>query len=318
MGLCLLQFGEFLVSKLNALLRKRGCILSFVASLTAALASPALADSSTMMLRMEKGMSLGQYYTRVQDSLINAGLLRQDRTLRDAPSTPHKLARDFAEIALRSEYGGSLGASGSGSRKPVMRWETPVRLNVIFGASVSPEQRQKDQRSVVSYMKKLSKITGHPVKHTNKGTNFHVLVVNDAERKSLATTLRKMVPNLNNGSIRAVERMKPNHFCMVIASPYADRKNGYQSVVAIIRAEHPEIMRAACIQEELAQGMGLPNDCNYARPSIFNDDQEFGLLTQHDEHLLRMLYHPALTSGMPRKDAVPLLKTIATQVSARR
>lgn len=269
------------------------------------------------MFRMEKGMSLGQYYSRVQESLINAGLLRQDRVVANAPSTPHKLARDFAEIALRSEYGGSLGASGSGSRKPVMRWEVPVRMNVVFGASVTAEQRLKDQRSIVSYMKRLSKITGHPVQHTNKGSNFHVLVVNDAERKSLATTLRKMVPNLNNASIRAVERMKPNHFCMVIASPYADRKNGYQSVVAIIRAEHPEMMRTACIQEELAQGMGLPNDCNYARPSIFNDDQEFGLLTKHDERLLQMLYHPALTSGMPRKQAQPLLKQIAAQVVAR-
>lgn len=262
-------------------------------------------------------MSLVQYYTRVQESLINAGLLRQERALKNAPSTPHKLARDFAEIALRSEYGSSLSASGSGSRKPVMRWEVPVRMNVVFGASVDAEQRRKDQRSIVSYMNRLSKITGHPVKHTNKGANFHVLVVNDAERKSLATTLRKMVPNLNSASIRAVERMKPNHFCMVIASPYRNPKDGYQSVVAIVRAEHPDMMRTACIQEELAQGMGLPNDCNYARPSIFNDDQEFGLLTQHDERLLKMLYHPALHSGMPRKEAVPKLKQIAAQVVAR-
>ena len=303
--------------KLTASLLKGSCIVSLVASLTAVTVTPSFADSSRAMFRMEKGMSLGQYYTRVQDSLINAGLLRQERSLKNAPSTPTKLARDFAEIALRSEYGGSLGASGSGSRKPVMRWEVPVKMNVVFGSSVAPDQRLQDQRAIVNYMKRLSKITGHPVTQTNKGSNFHVLVVNDAERKSLATTLRKMVPNLNSASIRAVERMKPNHFCMVIASPYADRKNGYQSVVAIIRAEHPNMMRTACIQEELAQGMGLPNDCHYARPSIFNDDQEFGLLTQHDERLLRMLYHPALTSGMPRKDAIPLLKHIAAQVASR-
>ncbi|MEL7211647.1 MAG: DUF2927 domain-containing protein [Pseudomonadota bacterium] len=303
--------------KFTASLRKRCCIASVIASLVSAIAAPVSADSKKLMFRMEKGMSLGQYYTRVQDSLVNAGLLRQDLTLKDAPSTPHRLARDFAEIALRSEYGGSLGASGSGSRKPVMRWEVPVRMNVVFGASVPPEQRMKDSRAIGAYMKKLSRITGHPVTQTNKGSNFHVLVVNDAERKSLATTLRKMVPNLGSSSIRAVERMKPNHFCMVIASPYPDRKNGYQSVVAIVRAEHPDMMRTACIQEELAQGMGLPNDCNYARPSIFNDDQEFGLLTKHDERLLQMLYHPALTSGMPRKQAEPLLKQIAAQVVAR-
>ena len=302
---------------ITALLRHRCCVLSVIASLTAVMAAPSWADPSRLAFRMEKGMSLGQYYTRVQESLINAGLLRQERDVKNAPSTPHRLARDFAEIALRSEYGGSLGASGSGSRKPVMRWEVPVRMNVIFGASVPKEQRLKDTRAIGAYMQRLSKITGHEVTQTRKGSNFHVLVVNDGERKSLATTLRKMVPNLDNGSIRAVERMKPNHFCMVIASPYPDRKDGYQSVVAIVRAEHPDMMRTACIQEELAQGMGLPNDCNYARPSIFNDDQEFGLLTRHDEHLLKMLYHPALTSGMPRKQAEPLLKQIAQEVVAR-
>ena len=77
---------------------------------------------------MEKGMSLGQYYTRVQESLINAGLLRQERDVKNAPSTPHRLARDFAEIALRSEYGGSLGASGPDSRKPVLAWPREVPI----------------------------------------------------------------------------------------------------------------------------------------------------------------------------------------------
>jgi hypothetical protein len=39
--------------------------------------------------------------------------------------------------------------------------------------------------------------------------------------------------------------------------------------------------------------MGLANDSRQARPSIFNDDQEFALLTGHDELLLTILYDPA-------------------------
>jgi hypothetical protein len=64
-------------------------------------------------------------------------------------------------------------------------------------------------------------------------------------------------------------------------------------------------MRASCIEEELAQAMGLPNDCDEANPSIFNDDQEYALLTRSDEVLLKMLYSPTLASGMTADEARP-------------
>ena len=63
----------------------------------------------------------------------------------------------------------------------------------------------------------------------------------------------------------------------------------YSNAVAVIRAELPDRMRLSCIHEELAQGMGLANDSPDARPSIFNDDEEFAYLTTHDERMLRML-----------------------------
>ena len=62
----------------------------------------------------------------------------------------------------------------------------------------------------------------------------------------------------------------------------------------LIRAEHPPFTRLSCVHEEMAQAMGLPNDSPEARPSLFNDDLEFALLTEHDAILLRMLYDPRL------------------------
>jgi hypothetical protein len=84
--------------------------------------------------------------------------------------------------------------------------------------------------------------------------------------------------------------------------------------VALIRAEHPELLRSACIHEELAQGMGLANDSPTARPSIFNDDEEFGLLTKHDELLLKILYDPRLKTGMTVEEATPIVQTIAAEL----
>lgn len=60
--------------------------------------------------------------------------------------------------------------------------------------------------------------------------------------------------------------------------------------------------------------MGLANDSPRARPSIFNDDEEFALLTRHDEMLLKILYDPRLTPGMTERDARPVIETIAAEM----
>ncbi|MEO1789186.1 MAG: DUF2927 domain-containing protein, partial [Pseudomonadota bacterium] len=79
-------------------------------------------------------------------------------------------------------------------------------------------------------------------------------------------------------------------------------------------AEHPDLMRLSCLHEEIAQGFGLSNDSPKARPSVFNDDEEFGLLTHHDELLLKMLYDDRLKPGMTPDEAAPIVQTLAREL----
>jgi len=83
----------------------------------------------------------------------------------------------------------------------------------------------------------------------------------------------------------------------------------------VIRSEHPDLLRLSCIHEELTQGLGLPNDSPRARPSIFNDDEEFALLTDQDELLLRILYNPALRPGMTAAEARPIVESLARRLA---
>jgi hypothetical protein len=82
----------------------------------------------------------------------------------------------------------------------------------------------------------------------------------------------------------------------------------------VIRAEHPDLLRLSCLHEEIAQGLGLANDSPTARPSIFNDDEEFALLTRQDELMLRMLYNPALRPGMTEAQARPIVESLAARL----
>ncbi len=84
--------------------------------------------------------------------------------------------------------------------------------------------------------------------------------------------------------------------------------------VVLIKRKIPENLLETCIEEELAQAMGLLNDDENVRPSIFNDDQEFALLTRHDELLLRILYDRRLAPGMSPETAMPIVDQIVAEL----
>lgn len=278
----------------------------------------ALAVSTGVCLAGPAGSPLAATYARLEASLLSKGALRTDRAA-GHPTDADSLARDFVDVAFFSEYAGTL-TSGDGARgaKPLLRWEEPVRVQVLFGASVDGAQRQADRAAIRAYAKRLSRITGLSMSEA-RGTpaNFHILVVSEAERRSLRSQLPSLVPGISPWMVRTILAMKPGHLCMVVAEPHADRSRGYRKVVAVLRAEQPEAMRQACIEEELAQGLGLPNDCKRAFPSIFNDDQQYARLTARDEKLLKLLYRRDLRSGMTLAQAMPAI-TEGARALARR
>lgn len=257
-------------------------------------------------------VTMTQYLSGVQDSLLARGLLRGDSG--DSPGAD-RLAEDFVQIALRDEYVMQGGQLVPRSRPaPLRRWEAPVRMSVIFGDSVPPATRTRDRGLVADFAGRLQRITGHPVGLTGAGGNFVVLFVNEDERRAIGPRLSAALPGIPAADVSAIERLAPQNYCTVFAySPGAG--TAYSNAVAVIRAELPDRLRLSCIHEELAQGMGLANDSPDARPSIFNDDEEYAYLTAHDERLLKMLYDPRLRPGMNEAEARPIVTRIAAELA---
>ncbi|TNC71526.1 DUF2927 domain-containing protein [Rubellimicrobium roseum] len=261
-----------------------------------------------------ESQALALYYRRLQADLLAQGLLRGDGGGSDTPYTDTMLARNFVEIALFDEYasaGGTLVAERSAAR--LRRWEQPIRMEIEFGPSVEPSQRVLDRASVLAYAARLSRLTSVPIAQVEEDANFHVLFLSEDDREAFESRLRDLAPGIAESSVRAFMNLPRSTLCLVFAFGSGDG-SGYSKAVALVRAEHPELLRTACIHEELAQGMGLANDSPNARPSIFNDDEEFGRLTAHDELLLRMLYDPRLNSGMTAEEATPAVQQIAAEL----
>lgn len=258
---------------------------------------------------------LATYYQREQSELLAQGLLRGDGGGADTPFSATELTRNFVRIALFDEYretaAGTLEAEATVSS--LRRWEQPINMSVEFGSSVPLAQRDRDTTSVAAYASRLQRLTGVPIRQTDTRANFHVLVLNENDRLGYDDRLRELLPGISEASVRAFLNPSRSTYCLAIAVS-VENSPTYARAVVLIRAEHPDLLRLACIHEELAQAMGLANDSPSARPSIFNDDEEFGLLTRHDELLLQMLYDPSLSPGMSAAQAAPIAREIAQQL----
>lgn len=254
------------------------------------------------------------HYARVQAQLLSQGLLRTDGGGRDTPYTDRMLAENFIRVALFDEYARTNnGPVQRMTTSRLRKWAGPVRVGLRFGASVTPDRRATDTARVASFLQRLSRITGHPIGLDDRAPNFTIQIVSEDERRALGPQIRSALPGLSAGEVAAITDMPRSTYCLVYAVSGPDGAT-YTRAFAVIRAEHPDLLRLSCIHEEIAQGLGLANDSPTARPSIFNDDEEFALLTRQDELMLRMLYSPALRPGMTEAEARPIVESLATRL----
>ncbi|WP_241565132.1 DUF2927 domain-containing protein [Paenirhodobacter populi] len=273
-----------------------------------------LGENGNVAPRAEVSRAMQAYYAQVESTLKARGLMRKDVAPRDASFAKWQLVNDFIAIALYDEYdsrAGGMIARVMPSR--LRRWEAPVTMSLEFGASVPLAQRAEDRAMVKAYAGQLARASGHPVSVTRSGGNFTVLVVNEDERRAIGPRLTQLVPGISPATVSAITELAPSTFCVVFAFSRSGEWR-YDRAVAVIRGEHPRDLRQSCFHEELAQGLGLANDSPRARPSIFNDDEEFSLLTRHDEMLLKILYDPRLRPGMTEEEARPIVEIIASEI----
>lgn len=265
-------------------------------------------------VQSQSSKDLERYYLGVQNDLLARGLLRADGGGPDVPFTALNLAQNFAAIALSEEMRVENGRVLPGKALITLRrWEDPIRFGVHFGDTVPESIRQSDRIFIESYVRRLARITGHPMMIASTKTNFEIVVLHEDQRLSVNPLLQRAGVRPSRGMIDAIAGMSRNDYCAVLTE---DRRNDgvITNALAIVRAEHSEMMRRMCFHEEIAQGLGLFNDSPRARPSIFNDDEEFGRLTTHDEMLLKMLYDPRMSAGMSAKKAEAMALVIANEL----
>ena len=229
------------------------------------------------------------------------------------------LARNFEQVVFFTETGTRAGETPSAPEPaPLRRWEQPVRVRMWFGDSVPEQERENDRASVAVLVDRLSRATRHPISLEDDAPTFFVFVLNQREREEFSRSPVAAQFDLPQQVLQDVETIPPRNACTVTFYNLEAPPSSITRAYAIIRAELPQRQRLSCFHEEIAQGLGATNDSYEARPSVFNDDGEYELLTHHDELLLRMLYDKRLQGGMDAAAARPIARKIAEELRPAR
>ncbi|MEM9909455.1 MAG: DUF2927 domain-containing protein [Pseudomonadota bacterium] len=265
------------------------------------------ADTTTGPVSPESA-ALSRYYGRLQADLRAQDLMRTGGGGVDTPFTESDLLRNFERIAFYDEYqrNGGLARSEEGPGR-LKKWRVPIHVAVEFGDTVAPDIRRREAERVAAFTARLARITGHPIRMSAADPNFVVMIMGNDDAEQARDRALELVPSIASSNLVFFSRLPRSIQCFVLAAGY-ESEYEYRVAVAYIRAENTDLQRLSCIHEEMSQGLGLTNDSPRARPSIFNDDEEFALLTTHDEVLLRALYDDRLRPGMTLEQARPVLQ----------
>jgi hypothetical protein len=271
--------------------------------------------NNTAVSRSIESIQLKKYYYRTSRRLKSRGLLRTDLGEADSPYTSKNLIENFEKIALYDEYiikNGKFISEETESK--IKRWETAIKINVIHGKTNSRHQIKIDKKNIANFSKRLSSLTGLSIENNKGESNFIILFLDFDEQRNFGEKLKELMPQLTPAMIKAITSSPRTTFCSAFALSKPSNAYEYTAAIILIKSEHSQFMRKSCIHEEMAQSLGLSNDSKVARPSIFNDDEEFSLLTTHDENLLRILYDSRLKPGMNNKDARPIVTKIVKEL----
>lgn len=241
-----------------------------------------------------------------EKSLIAKGKLKTERAPADTPYSNEALIRSFREIMFFDEFIRDEDSYRAGRAERLLEKRTgPVRYS-LWGQGVT----ERDRADLTDIATRVQRATGLTLIESARSSDIEVLILNEEERLSLAMKVRLA------GALAMANDLENNLEGLVCAAYYFESEDAPELVdyTIIIPNELSGILRKSCIEEEFGQAFGPSADYDGARPSIFNDDEEYAFFTEHDAWLFRILYDPRLKDGMDLETAMPIVRRIVAEL----
>jgi hypothetical protein len=234
----------------------------------------------------------------------------------EPPPTVDQLVKYFETIVFGSEY------PGAPPSQVVKKWIGPLRIGVRAFEETRSEENGKEVRTL-SPIKVKKPFLNFIQKHLNNLVRATGIKTEDAKITGQPPNFTiNFVPRGYMSDQRLVDadptllkRMAAEGGCYFVL--WADDRTGsIQRVVIVVNAERLLIRINHCLLEEMTQSLGLPNDSNAFNPSIFSDASRRTELTRTDLIIVKALYDPRLTPGMPKAEAMAKVGAVIAELNA--
>jgi hypothetical protein len=233
---------------------------------------------------------------RVGVGILRLGLPTLLMAASAAAAGTYEILHDFDVIALRQEY-------GYAENPAILKWEEPIHYRVARHAEVDDAEVE----FLESYLQTLAGITRLPFTPVSRMSeaNFRILFVNQKDVPEIAR-------RTFTGDRRIIDYVIERANCLTL---YGSNKRGaLDSVTVLIPVDGKDRGQLRrCVLEETTQAMGLINDAPDVGVSLFNSrGGRVERLNTHDRTLLELLYDPRIKAGMPREEALRIVREILT------
>lgn len=213
-----------------------------------------------------------------------------------APPRPSvdQLVRFFDTVVFEAEIDKSL------EQTVVAKWQGPIRIAVQGQASAVHRE------FLANHVALLRTLTGLPIDILGPGESGQNMTVVFVPRAGMA---KVQIPNVKQSLI---DRLAAPGGCFFLS--FKKPESRIVAAVIVVNIQRKERDINHCLLEEMTQSMGLPNDSDLIRPSLFSDHDQLLAPSRSDLILIKALYDPRMVPGMPRGEALKVVRGIIAEL----
>lgn len=211
--------------------------------------------------------------------------------------TIDQLVGFFDTVVFGSEIDARMKAS------VIARWTGPIRI------SIKGQSKPEHIAAIQNHLGAIRDLTGvrfEKVERPEKPENITILFLPAMEMSKVS---------VNGVDPEYIQKLAAPLSCYFLS--FKKPPDTIIRGVIVVNAQRDTSAIDHCLLEELVQVMGLPNDTNMLRPSIFSDRDQLHVLSRHDEILLRTLYDERMTEGLGREAGLNVARRIMTDWDQR-
>ncbi|MBM3566652.1 MAG: DUF2927 domain-containing protein [Alphaproteobacteria bacterium] len=207
-----------------------------------------------------------------------------------------RIANLFEEVVFGSEIDPRL-ASGV-----IAKWQQPIRIGV----------RGKPTARHLEFLRAraatLEKLTGLSIRvaANDEASNVTAVFVPRAQMTKI---------RIDGVSEDLIRKLAGPGGCYFIS--WQKPPGSIIGAVIVVNTDRDDAMVNHCLLEELTQSLGLPNDTDILRPSIFSDHDTLMDLSRTDEIVVRTLYDTRLKAGTLKAGTRQVVLPIIRELNAR-